>query len=253
VKSLLPIYRIASISKTWFDILPEAVQGDVLARARRRRLAPGQRLFSRGDEPNGFYHVLEGCVRISGISGDGQETVLDFYGPGIWFGEVSTLDGLPRVHDADAIGSTALLQVAQADLEELLAAHPEFGRALLRLEALRLRLLLTAVESYSIQSLEHRLANRLLMLSVSHGVTTSQGLKIELHLPQETLAQLIGATRQRVNQILNDWELDGIVEQQYGRILLLDEAKLEKLAQDEAKLKTRQRKSPKERKKPQNS
>jgi CRP-like cAMP-binding protein len=55
--------------------------------------------------------------------------------------------------------------------------------------------------------LEQRLASRLLMLAGPYGVTASQGLKIELHLSQETLAQLIGATRQRVNQVLKKWSL----------------------------------------------
>ena len=47
---------------------------------------------------------------------------------------------------------------------------------------------------------------------------------------EETLAQLIGSTRQRVNQILKEWELAGTVEQQYGHLTLLDRALLEKLA-----------------------
>ena len=40
---------------------------------------------------------------------------------------------------------------------------------------------------------------------------------------------LIGYTRQRVNQILKDWELEAIVEQQYGRLLLLDQSRLERM------------------------
>ena len=194
-------------------------------------LAPGQRLYFRGDPADGIYCVLEGAVRLSGISQDNREAVLDIYGPGVWFGEVSALDGLPRIHDANAYDATVLLQVAQADLEELLTVHPTLSRVLLRLEALRLQLLLTAIEAYSMQSMEQRLANRLLMLSMTCGVKTAKGLKIELHLPQEVLAQLIGSSRQRVNQILKDWEHERMVEHQYGRILLLDQARLEKLAQ----------------------
>jgi CRP-like cAMP-binding protein len=56
---------------------------------------------------------------------------------------------------------------------------------------------------------------------------TPNCLKIQLHLSQETLAQLIGSTRQHVNQILKDWDLEGVVEQQYGQITLLDQARLE--------------------------
>ncbi len=215
----------------WFDTLPQDIRDGISSRGRRRMLTAGQRLYSRGDTPDGMYRVIEGAVRVSGISGDSRETVLDFYGPGVWFAEVSALDGLPRTHDATAEVPASLLHIAPTDLEELLAIHPRLSRALLRLEALRLRLLLTAVETYSTRSLEHRLANRLLMLAAAYGVTSSQGLTIELHLPQETLAQLVGATRQRINQIVKDWEIAGLIDQQYGRILLLNRASLEKLAQ----------------------
>ena len=204
--SLLPLYRIASMSNGWFENLSECIRTDVLAHARERVLATGERLFSRGDEADGLYCVLEGSIRISVISRDGRPTVLDFYGPRSWFGEVSSLDGLPRIHYAHAQISSFLLQVVPGDLEDLLARHTALSRSLLRLQAHRLRLLLTANESYSTQSFEQRLANRLLILATSHGTPIGQGLSIDLHLPQETLAQLIGAARQRVNEILKEWK-----------------------------------------------
>ncbi|SFK37942.1 cAMP-binding domain of CRP or a regulatory subunit of cAMP-dependent protein kinases [Methylocapsa palsarum] len=179
-----------------------------------------------------MFRVLECSARVSNVSRTGQETVLDYYGPGAWFGEVSAIDGLPRVHDARAHESATVLHLTTSDLDDLMILHPVLSRALLRLQALRLRLLLVALETYSAQSMEQRLANRLLMLAISFGVATTKGLKIKLHLPQETLAQLIGATRQGVNQILKKWEAEGTIGQRYGRILLLDQARLEKLAQD---------------------
>ena len=109
----------------------------------------------------------------------------------------------------------------------------EFGRLLHRerLEAQRLHVLLAALEQYSVQSIEQRLASRLLMLAGPYGVSSAQGLKIELHLPQETLAQLVGVTRQRINQILKDWQHEGLIDHQYGQVTLLDEARFEKLSQ----------------------
>lgn len=70
----------------------------------------------------------------------------------------------------------------------------------------------------------------MLMLAGQHGMQTAKGLRIELHLSQETLAQLIGATRQRVNQILKDWKVENIVMQRYGQIVLVDQARLEQIA-----------------------
>lgn len=229
---MLPsLHHVVLMTNDWFDALPELVRRDVHARSQKRILAAGERLFTRGDRSDGVYGVLKGSVRVSGISGDGQETILDFYGPGSWFGEVSTLNGLPRGHDAKAYMPTTLLHVSPDNLEHLLATHPAFSRALLRLEAQRLHILLAALEQYSVQSIEQRLASRLLMLAGPYGVSSSQGLKIELHLPQETLAQLVGVTRQRINQILKDWHREGLIDHQYGHVTLLDKARLEKLAQ----------------------
>lgn len=223
--------ELAARLKGWFDDLSESVQQEVLARSRRVELVEGKRLYSRGDPPSGFYRVVEGCILLSGTSSDGRETVLDFYGPGSWFGEVSTFDGLHRTHDAVANGSTSLLHLGNEDLEDLLRTHAELSRALLRVEALRLRMLLMALECYSTHSLEQRLANRLLLLAVQYGVADGEGERIELHLPQEILARLIGSTRQRVNQILKHWEAERLIEQQYGRIRLANRCRLEALAQ----------------------
>jgi CRP-like cAMP-binding protein len=227
---LLPIFRIESLSMNWFETLPESVKADVHSHGTRIKISSGQRLFSRGDPSSGLYCLLEGAVRLSGFSNDGQETVLDFYGPGFWFGEVSVLDGLDRSHDARGETDALLLHLTPANMEYLLLAHPVFSRGLLRLEALRLRLLLTAIESYSVQSLEQRLANRLLMLAVTFGIDSELGIRLDLHLPQETLAQLIGSTRQRINQIFKEWELAGIATQEYGRVVLVDREKLETIA-----------------------
>ena len=225
------LHAVVLMTYDWFSALPEAIQADVRAHARKCVLAPGERLFSRGDKPDGMYGVLEGSVRVSGISPEGREIILDFYGPGSWFGEVSALNGLSRGHDAEAYVPTTLLHVSADDLEQLVATHSAFSRALLRLEAQRLHVLLAALEQYSVQSIEQRLASRLLMLAGPYGVSSAQGLKIELHLPQETLAQLVGVTRQRINQILKDWQHEGLIDHQYGQVTLLDEARFEKLSQ----------------------
>jgi CRP-like cAMP-binding protein len=69
---LLPLHRLAAISNGWFDRLPEVIRADVLTRAKRHTLLAGQCLFSRGDEPRGIYRVLEGCVRLTGLSINGM-------------------------------------------------------------------------------------------------------------------------------------------------------------------------------------
>jgi CRP/FNR family transcriptional regulator, cyclic AMP receptor protein len=223
----LTIYQLAVMANAWFSELPINIQSAILKCAKPKFLDAGTRLFSRGETANGLYLVKSGVIQISNVTPDGRQTILDFYGPNCWFGEVSLLDGLPRVHDASVYEDASLIHFSAAEFEGMIAQYPEFSRALLRLTSLRLRLLLTALETYSVESLERRLANRLLLLAAAHGASSAPGiLAINLHLPQEILAQLVGATRQRISQILKDWEGNGLISHHYGKVILLDEARL---------------------------
>jgi CRP-like cAMP-binding protein len=229
MRSLLEAYRVA-FATPWHAEISDLARSELMARTRRRVLAAGDRLFSTEESPDGMYRVVEGSIWNSGLTADGRETLLDLYGPGDWFGETASLAGTTRMlHIAEAYGNAVVDHLNSIDLEHLIATHPSFSRGLLRLQARRLQILLAALQQYSLQPIEERLATRLLMLAGKFGVPTAQGLRLDLHLPQETLAKMVGSTRQRVNQILHDWELANLLMQQYGRIILLDPVKLEKI------------------------
>jgi CRP/FNR family cyclic AMP-dependent transcriptional regulator len=226
----LTIGRLARLSQAWFADLPSSAQVDILGRGRRRVLARQQALYLQGDEADGLYCVLSGSIRVCRALSDGREVVLDLHGPGCWLGEDSALDKLPRLHDAIAHEVCAVLHIQQDDVEAMLTEYPEFSRGLLRRQSHRLRIQLLASEGYVAQSLEQRLACRLLILSSAYGVGTERGRAISLPLSQELLGRLVGATRQSVNRILKRWERTGTVDQRYGQILVTDPSRLEALA-----------------------
>ena len=203
-----------------------------VATAQRRALQEGEQLFRRGDDPSdGIYVALTGSIRLSGTSPEGREAVFTFFQPGNLFAEVGPLDGEGRSHDATAHVVTTLLNVSRSRLEALIAEHPGLCRSLLKLEAARLRLIMALAESYATHSLEKRFAGRLLALGLVYGTRSSDGLDIQLRLPQETLARLAGVSRQRVNQLLKGWENQGLIRQGYGHITLVDVAKFERHAE----------------------
>lgn len=230
VSLMPPLYQLVRMSYQWFQSLPPDVQSAIMAGTTRMNLAAGDRLYTKGEDNNGLFAVISGAVRVSGASPAGRATILDFFGPGCWFGDLSTFDNLPRAHDAEAVTASSVLVLRPAQIDSLMSTNPAVGKAFLRLIALRLRILLVALEDYSIQSYEQRLAARLLMLASSFGTRSPDGIVIDLQLPQEVLAQLIGSTRQRVNQILSDWRASGVIRRNKRRILLLDYPRLKALA-----------------------
>lgn len=230
LSALSAAQRDALLANPWFASLPPAIQEDLVRRGRLRPLEVDQCLFRRGEVADGLFIVLEGCIRVGGTSVDGYEALLNFYEPGSWIGEVAMLDGEPRLHEAHAHVRSLALQIVAADFEELLSTHPGFCRLMLRLTGQRLRQMLEAFEAFTTQSLEQRLAGRLVMLAAHYGTATPHGVRIELQLPQESLAQLVGATRQRINQVLKQWEAQGLVARERARLLLLDRDALVRLA-----------------------
>jgi CRP/FNR family transcriptional regulator, cyclic AMP receptor protein len=224
----MQVWRERLMSGQWFSRLPVQLQDSLLANARLRSLAPGQRLFQRGDPPCGLYAVLEGTVRIGAVSEEGKEALLSLVEAPHWFGEISLFDGQPRTHDAYAVGPCSLLNVPQAALLELLDEHPQYWRQLALLMSHKLRLTFINLEQLSLMPAPARVANRLLMIARGYGETDTP--RRVLHLPQEQLALLLSLSRQTTNQILKDLQGQGILKLGYGEIEILDEARLRVLA-----------------------
>ncbi len=59
--------------------------------------------------------MAKGAVRVSSVSVSGKPVTLTYVEPGVWFGDIALIDGLPRTHDANAHGDTTLLIVRKPD------------------------------------------------------------------------------------------------------------------------------------------
>ena len=218
-------------SGAWFSKLSGPLRQAILARAHVRRLRDGAPLAQRGAQAEEWCGVARGAVRISSVSLSGKQITLTYAEPGTWFGDIALFDGLPRTHDADAHGDTTLLVVRKPDFKALLAEHVELYEALLRLNCRRLRLMFNQLEELNTRPLQARLARQLLILAKSYGIPQGEEIRIGLALAQEDLAQLLGASRQRVNQELKGFERDGAVRVEPTRLVVLDRDKLLAIAE----------------------
>ncbi len=214
----------------WFSKLSSPLKSAILSRALVRRLRDGDPLASRGAPAEEWCGVALGAVRISSVSLSGKQITLTYAEPGTWFGDIALFDGLPRTHDADAHGATTLLVVRKPDFRDLLRQHVELYDALLRLNCRRLRLMFNQFEDLNTRPLQSRLARQLLLLAKSYGIAQGEEIRIGLALAQEDLAQLLGASRQRVNQELKGFEREGAVRVEPTRLVVLSREKLMAIA-----------------------
>lgn len=215
--------REAINSGRWFSTLSPSLRHDILRCAYVKRYRDGELLAARGDPADEWIACAKGAVRVSSTSISGKQITLTYVEPGIWFGDVSIFDGDRRTHDSYAHGDTTALCVARADFKKILANHVELYDALLRLHARRIRQLYGLVEDLNTLPLRARLAKQLLHLVRSYGVPSlSDGgeIRIGLHLAQEELAQLLGASRQRVNQELKSMEREDAIRIEPGGLVV---------------------------------
>ena len=228
--------REAINSGRWFSSLSPSLRHDILRCAFVKRCKDGQLISARGDPPEEWIACAKGAVRVSSTSISGKQITLTYVEPGIWFGDVAIFDGDRRTHDAYAHGETTILCVAKADFRKILALHVELYEAMLRLHARRIRQLYGLVEDLNTLPLRARLAKQLLHLVRSYGVpclADGHEVRIGLQLAQEELAQLLGASRQRVNQVLKSMEREGAIRIEPGGLVVRSRETLMRIAEAE--------------------
>lgn len=218
----------------WFKGLPAAAAQDLLSEATIRHLVAGQQLFLRGDSFDGIYCVVEGGLRLTGITPNGQENLFSVISPPTWFGEIAFFDGLPRTHDAQAVGSTLLLRVSPARLHELVAADPQWSFRLAVLMAQKTRLLFFALEAIARLDTQAKLARVIAMTITQGGTAAPDLLGSSAPLNQGSLAETLGMTRQTVAAGLKVLQDQGIVSLSYRRVTVTDWPRLCDMAKIDA-------------------
>jgi len=226
--------RAAINSGRWFSSLSPSLRHDILRCAYVKRYKDGELITARGDPPEEWIACAKGAVRVSSTSLSGKQITLTYVEPGIWFGDVAIFDGDRRTHDGYAHGNTTILCVAKADFRKILASHVELYEALLRLHSRRIRQLYGLVEDLNTLPLRARLAKQLLHLVRCYGVPSladGQEIRIGLQLAQEELAQLLGASRQRVNQELKSMEREDAIRIEPGGLVVRNREALMRISE----------------------
>lgn len=211
----------------WFATLPAALAEAVLTAGRVQKLSAGEVLFRQGDAPGDWHAVCRGAIKASSTSVDGTESILAVLEPGNWFGEISLLDGGPRVHDATAVGATAVFAVP-AEAFARFMQDAVFATALARLMAGRLRTLFGIVEDATLRPTRARLARRLALLARGDATQAAEPRQ-RLPVSHEALAMMLGLTRQTLSKELGELAKAGALKLGYRSIDIVDAALLAQL------------------------
>ena len=178
------------------------------------RFGRGAVVFAQGGQATSVFYIQAGGVKLSVLSSSGKEAVVAMLGPGDFFGE-GCLAGQPlRMGTATAVVATSVLRIQKREMVRTLHEHLEFSdRFITHMLGRNIRIEEDLVDQL-FNSSEKRLARTLLLLARYGKEDTPQR---ELpSLSQETLAEMIGTTRSRVNFFMNKFRKLGFIEYNGG-------------------------------------
>lgn len=199
---------------------------DLLSRATLHTMRKGDVLLHQGDPGDSLVILLDGTLRISMVSSNGREIILDYAEAGSVLGEIALLDGGERTASVTALGEGRYLRLGARAFREVLERHPSIAWRLLREMARRLRNANLTIESDRAYASGPRLARTLQRL-----MQRGEGpAALRLSLSQSELGAFAGISRENINRQLGAWADSGIVALENGRVRVLDTETLEEIA-----------------------
>jgi CRP/FNR family cyclic AMP-dependent transcriptional regulator len=180
------------------------------------RYTRGAVIFAQGSPANSVLYIQDGAVKLSVLSTAGKEAVVAMLGPGDFFGEGCLAGQTRRMGSASAIVPTTVLRVTKREMVRTLHDQSALSdRFLTHMLARNIRIEEDLVDQL-FNSSEKRLARTLMLLARYSNSDATQGTLPKLS--QETLAEMVGTTRSRVNFFMNKFRKLGLIEYNAGGI-----------------------------------
>ena len=185
-----------------------------------RAFTKGQMILLEDDLGQTFFVIAGGSVKITRLSDDGREVILDMLGESDFFGEMSLLDGAGRSANVVALEASEVLTLARNDFLEILQDYPKISISLLEELTQRIRKSDQQIESLSLSDVEQRIGITLIRLAEELGTIKRGSVKIK-NLPyQQDIANMAGTSRETVSRTFKLLEEKGLVTRE-GRKLTI--------------------------------
>lgn len=189
-----------AISQTWLD---ESDLGHL------QSLEAGACLYRQGDRHDRFYLVREGFLHTTVLHPNGNQLLLEVYGPGAIFGEASAFIGAPRYATITAVTKTQLSRYEAAEVRELMATRPDMVLSLLQLLGLKHRALIDKLASYTSTAPRERLLELLTRACPDGG---------QLALTHDQIGAMTGLSRVTVTRTLQQLAKAGLLNTLKGSV-----------------------------------
>ena len=170
---------------------------------RRRTFPAGTRVMSAQQPGESIFLLLEGSVKIQLDREDGTDITLALLGPGDTVGEMSLVEREGRSANVVTLEDTTFLWMDRASFLDCLQSMTQLTYNLVRQLSSRLRLANQKIQALSTLDVAGRVARQVLIFADQYGREDRDGsIRIPVPLTQSDIAEMVGATRERVNHAM---------------------------------------------------
>jgi CRP-like cAMP-binding protein len=184
-----------------------------------RKYPKGAVVFEDGSLGDYMYVIQSGEVKITKMSEDGREKILEILGEGEFFGEMALLDREPRSASVKTTRACTLLALSRQDFLGLLRRNPDISLEIIRALSRRLRETDEQIRGLLFERVEGR-ARRLLRRRATEPVSGRPDRRATPPLTHQQLADLVGTSRETITRVVKELKDEGWLEQQGKRYIV---------------------------------
>ncbi|MBI5639294.1 MAG: Crp/Fnr family transcriptional regulator [Nitrospirae bacterium] len=186
-------------------------------------------VFSEGDPSDWFYIITKGKVKITKLSHEGKEIILELISANDFFGGIAVIRGFPYPANAVAMDDTEVLKISRKNLMSILDRFPNLMYCMATNIGDRIKGSHETLKSIALEKVESRIASLLIKLSDKAGEKTTEGVIINMKLTKQDLAEMVGTTVETSIRTMSKLSKAGLVSSKAGKIVIRDLAKLKSL------------------------
>lgn len=206
----------------------------LMAHATTRRIPRGASVFEQGGRASSFYLLLEGRLKVTQVTADGQQVMVRVVHPGDLFGFARALNRPDYPGTARAAVDSLVIGWPMSDWDALVETNPRLAINAMQTIGQRLDEAHTRLREMSTEEVERRVAHAVLRLAQQAGRPEGEGVRIDFPISRQDIAEMTGTTLHTVSRIMSGWEGRGLVRGGRQRLTLIDAPGLRQIADPES-------------------
>ncbi|MBI5212424.1 MAG: Crp/Fnr family transcriptional regulator [Nitrospirae bacterium] len=187
-----------------------------------------QEIFSEGDPPDWFYILLSGKMKITKLSHDGREIIIELISPPDFFGGFAVLKGFPYPANAVAMEDSGIIKMSRHNFLKIIDRFPNVMYDITANLGDRIREFHDTLKNIALERVESRIAALLLKLADKAGEKKADKTAvINMRLTKQDIAEMVGTTVETTIRVMSKFKKSGYISEKDGRIVIENSKALE--------------------------